>query len=65
MAFVFEKGRVQRETSQTGVGLLWSRGWRIVEGGREVVVVLIMSAAVEADGIIEVRPPRVAVVDHD
>lgn len=53
------------ETSQAGVGLLWSRGWQIVEGGREVVVVLVMSAAVKADGFIEVQLPRVAVVDHD
>lgn len=53
------------EASQARVGLLWSRGWRVVGVGKVVVVVLLLSVAVKADGIIEVRLPRVAVVDHD
>lgn len=53
------------EASQARVGLLWSRGWRVIGGGMVVVVVLFVSVAVKADGIIEVRLPRVAVVDHD
>ena len=51
--------------SQAQVGLRWSRGCRVVEEGRLVVVLVVVSVVVKADGFIEVRLSRVAVVDHD
>lgn len=51
--------------SQARVRLLWSRGCRVVEKGRVVVVSGVVSAAVNVDGFIEVRVPRMAVVDHE
>lgn len=58
---------VTAQASQARVGLLWSRGCRVVvvEGGKVVVRVVVASVAVRSDGLNEVRPSRMAVVDHD
>lgn len=41
--------------SQARVGLLWSRGWQVVERGRVVVTLVVVSSAVKAHRIMEVR----------
>lgn len=58
---------VTAQASQARVGLLWSRGCRVVvvEGGNVVVRVVVALVAVKSDGLIEVRLARMAVVDHD